>query len=713
MPPASGHRDGPTDVALARRAPHPVSREEYIEAMTAATPACPHCGTPVPAGARACSNCGADVSGQQGQVATAYSAPGTAMRMGITQGSLQDALQRATIGEYEVKGELGHGGMASVFLAHDIALDRKVAIKVMSPALFSTAGMVERFKREARTAASLSHPHIIPIFAVRESPEIVYFVMKFVEGRSLESIGHQLGQMPVPLVQAILYQVGSALGYAHRRGVVHRDVKPANIMIDADGWSVVTDFGIAKVAESQGLTQTGATIGTPSYMSPEQCAAKRELTGASDQYSLGIVAYEMLSGRLPFQAETTVGLLFAHVHETPEPVGDLRPDLPEPIAAAVMRMLAKEPEDRWPDIETAVGALGGTPIGHDDPIHAQLVELAGGRAQSPAETIRTPISPLPANRMAAPPATRTATPQERRPVTRTGSTPPPARPTPAARRRSPWLWALPILAVAGIAAWWFLGRGTEAPPATLTSAATSAAVETVKVVEPARPETVRLGTPAPTLPPTQVSDSARAPVAPRPAPRNRLDRAEENAYRLTEANAAARRIGAAAAGASAAELAAGDSDARAAEGLARAGRYAEASARLAAAMTAWTNAQTAAQGRPRREGRLAARTELEQVAAEFAAAFSAKSLPRLRVVYPRMTEAQAQEWGQLFLQARDITMQLNIGNVNRIGPAEVEATLAGSYEFTDMRGGSAESRTVSWAATLRLTPMGWRIIALR
>ncbi|HEY6060625.1 MAG TPA: protein kinase [Gemmatimonadales bacterium] len=688
--------------------------------MTAATPSCPHCGTLVPAGARACSNCGADVSGQQGQVATAFSAPGTGMRMGITQGSLQDALQRATVGEYEVRGELGHGGMASVFLAKDLALDRKVAIKVMSPALFSTAGMVERFKREARTAASLSHPHIIPIFAVRESPEIVYFVMKYVEGRSLESIGHQLGQMPIPLVQAILYQVGSALGYAHRRGVVHRDVKPANIMIDADGWSVVTDFGIAKVAETQGLTQTGATIGTPSYMSPEQCAAKQQLTGASDQYSLGIVAYEMLAGRLPFQAETTVGLLFAHVHETPPPIGDLRPDVPEPIASAVMRMLAKEPEDRWHDIETAVSALGGAPIGHDDPIRAQLVELAGGRTQTPAETIRTPISPLPANRAAAPPATRTATPQERRPATRTGTTPPPARPAAVARRRSPLLFVLPIVAIAGIAAWWFLGRGAESPAASVTNAGPAAAIETVKVVEPARPETVRLATPTPAPEPntTPPRDSGRVPPPGRTAatpatPRNRLDRVAETAYRLTEAQAAARRIGAASAGATAAELAAGDADARAAESLARDGRYAEASARLAAAITSWTNAQLGAQGRPRREGRVAARNDLEQLAAEFATAFSAKSLPRLRVVYPRMTEAQSQEWGQLFLQARDITMVLNVGNVNRLGPSEVEATLSGSYEFTEMRGGSAESRTVSWQATLRLTPMGWRIMALR
>src|SRR5712692_7491503 len=426
-------------------------------------PTCPRCGTAVTAGARACSNCGAYVSGQQVQSATSYASPGDATRIGISQGGLIDALRRATVGDYEIKGELGHGGMASVFLAHEVALDRKVAIKVMSPALFSTAGMVERFKREARTSASLSHPHIIPIFAVRESSEIVYFVMKFIEGRSLESVVHQLGQMPIPLVQAILYQVGSALGYAHRRGVVHRDIKPANIMIDADGWSVVTDFGIAKVAESKGLTQTGATIGTPSYMSPEQCAAKTELTGASDQYSLGVVA---------------------HVHETPPSIADIRPDIPADVADAVMRMLAKEPAERWPDIETAVGALGGTPIAHDDPIRAQLVELAGGRSQSPAETIRTPMSPVPANRLVPPPATRTATPKERRPATRTGPSAPsaPRAPAPIASKRSPLLYGLPLLVVGGIAAWWFLGRDKSAAP-TAAPPPPLGAVETMRVAQ--------------------------------------------------------------------------------------------------------------------------------------------------------------------------------------------------------------------------------------
>src|SRR5713101_6480813 len=201
--------------------------------------ACGRCGTQVPPGARHCPTCGADVSSQQGQVATAYVTAEDAARMAQGQSAQLDALRRATLGHYDIHGELGQGGMATVYLAHDIALDRKVAIKVMSPALFATAGMVERFKREARTAAALSHPHIIPSYAVRDGADCVYFAMKFVEGRSLESITRAAGPLPLPLVRAVLYQVGEALGYAHRRGVVHRDVKPANVMLDTGGWVVV------------------------------------------------------------------------------------------------------------------------------------------------------------------------------------------------------------------------------------------------------------------------------------------------------------------------------------------------------------------------------------------------------------------------------------------------------------------------------------------
>jgi serine/threonine-protein kinase len=213
----------------------------------ATSPTCARCGESVTAGARFCMKCGSDVSGEQGGASTSVMEPA------VDENAIAlELLKKATIGDYEILRELGRGGMAAVYLAHDIALDRKVAVKVMSPALLLMGeGMVERFKREARTAANLSHPNIIPIYAVRSSGKSLFFVMKFIPGRSLESIIKELGPMPVPLVRALLQQVGSALGYAHRNGIVHRDVKPANIMIDEEGWAFVTDFGIAKAAENR------------------------------------------------------------------------------------------------------------------------------------------------------------------------------------------------------------------------------------------------------------------------------------------------------------------------------------------------------------------------------------------------------------------------------------------------------------------------------
>jgi serine/threonine-protein kinase len=265
--------------------------------------------------------------------------------------------------------------MATVYLAHDLALDRKVAVKVMSPEQYAKHDMAERFKREARTAAGVSHPHIIPIYSVREVDDLVFFVMKYVEGRPLDVIISNGGALPIPIVHAILSQVGSALDFAHRHRIVHRDIKPANILIDEDGWAMVTDFGIAKVAQTRGLTMTGGTMGTPTYMSPEQCVGG-EITGASDQYSLGIVAYQMLVGELPFEADTVMSSMWAHVNEPPRPVQEARPDCPEAMAGAISRMLEKQPARRWPQVADAIESMGPLQESQDDMTQASMVRLA-------------------------------------------------------------------------------------------------------------------------------------------------------------------------------------------------------------------------------------------------------------------------------------------------------------------------------------------------
>ncbi|HKN67006.1 MAG TPA: Ig-like domain-containing protein [Gemmatimonadaceae bacterium] len=312
-------------------------------------------------------------------------------------------LRAATAGEFDILRELGRGGMAAVYLAHEVALNRKVAIKVMSPALLTGEGMVRRFRQEAVTVANMSHPHIITIHAVRQIEDLHFFVMKFVEGRSLEHIVRSSGALPIRTVRGLLWMVGNALAYAHRRGVVHRDVKPANILIDEDGNAVVTDFGIAKLvardngvprASRGGETQTGVIVGTPTYMSPEQCLA-RPVSAASDQYSLGLVAYELLTGRPPFSGSPFV-VMHAHTEKPAPAVRDLRPDCDPELDAAVQRMLAKDPAQRWPTVQHALAALGAAPLGDTDPARMTLAELSMPASFRRSDEVLRPAAATPA-----------------------------------------------------------------------------------------------------------------------------------------------------------------------------------------------------------------------------------------------------------------------------------------------------------------------------
>ena len=282
-----------------------------------------------------------------------------------TEALLRHRLEAAVAGEFRVGRLLGRGGMGAVFEAHDPALDRSVAIKVMLPQLVSLEA-IERFRREARTVARLDHPNIVPVFAVREAAGIVFLVMRYVEGITLETRLRAGGPLPISTAQSILAQVGAALAHAHHLGVVHRDVKPSNVMIGSDTWAVVTDFGLAKVHNVPELTATGTTVGTPSYMSPEQCA-DAPVTAASDQYSLGVMAYEMLTGTVPFRASTIAALVKQHLFDDPPPLAQVLPGCPPALCEAVTRMLRKRPEERWPSIDQAVRHIGSVaaPIDED------------------------------------------------------------------------------------------------------------------------------------------------------------------------------------------------------------------------------------------------------------------------------------------------------------------------------------------------------------
>jgi serine/threonine protein kinase len=227
---------------------------------------------------------------------------------------LIERVRRATLGRFDVIATLGEGGMATVFLARDLALDRQVAIKVMKPSLMSSPAAIGRFRKEARVVAALDHPHIISIFAVGEDAELAFYVMRYVEGRALNHVITDDGALSFRRAESIIAAVGAALHYAHRRGVIHRDVKPANIMLDHDDWVIVTDFGIAKHDDGDRLTVSGHVFGTPHYMSPEYFNGG-EIGPASDQYALGVVAFELLTGTMPFPGDTIGQVMRGHLFD--------------------------------------------------------------------------------------------------------------------------------------------------------------------------------------------------------------------------------------------------------------------------------------------------------------------------------------------------------------------------------------------------------------
>ena len=267
---------------------------------------------------------------------------------------MTDSLTARVVGalghQYQVESEIGRGGMSVVYRARDIRLNRTVAIKVLPPELAYDPAIRTRFTREAQTSAQLSHAHIVPIYDVGEREGIAYFVMALVTGGNLAALLAREPRQPIDEVRRLLSEIADALAYAHTRGVIHRDIKPDNILIDADtGRAIVTDFGIARAIEAgTRLTITGNALGTPQYMSPEQAVGEREVDGRSDIYSLGVVAYQMITGRLPFTGGNTMALLLKHVNERPLPIVDLRPDAPKPLRDAIERALMKAPEDRWP-----------------------------------------------------------------------------------------------------------------------------------------------------------------------------------------------------------------------------------------------------------------------------------------------------------------------------------------------------------------------------
>jgi serine/threonine protein kinase len=275
---------------------------------------------------------------------------------------------------YVVGHEIGRGGMGIVYRARDARLKRDVAVKVLPPELAFRQEIRTRFLREAELAAQLSHPNIVPIYTVDERDGLVYFVMAFVDGATLGARLEARGRLAVADVRRLMREIADALAYAHAKGVVHRDIKPDNILLTAGSdRAMVTDFGIARavddaptdphgVAAGTRLTATGVAMGTPAYMSPEQCAGDRVIDGRSDLYALGVLGYHMLTGAPPFLGGNSASILVKQITEQPTPIAERRADVPPDLAAIIMRLLQKSPSDRLPDAAAVIAALDGGPI---------------------------------------------------------------------------------------------------------------------------------------------------------------------------------------------------------------------------------------------------------------------------------------------------------------------------------------------------------------
>jgi hypothetical protein len=343
---------------------------------------CSRCGTETDDNAKFCPSCGLDFSTVTG-----------ATQEGSAEVDEFDAVRDALQVEWDLESELGRGGMAIVFKAHDKNLQRDVAIKVLPFSLAFDKQFVERFQREARTSAQLEHPHIIPIYRVAKSGRVIYFVMKYLRGGSLSEKLEQRGKLGIDEIRRMLAETAGALNYAHQHQIVHRDIKPDNIMFDELGHAVLTDFGIAKAATGTRLTGTGMSIGTPHYMSPEQARAQ-QLDGRSDVYSLGVVAYQCLTGQVPFDGEDAFSIGYKHIMEE-VPTPPLATQAERELFEVIRRMMAKSPDDRFQAAEELVALLQSGRSAEEIAPRPSLAE-APTAVIRPSEVelaMRTPVTP--------------------------------------------------------------------------------------------------------------------------------------------------------------------------------------------------------------------------------------------------------------------------------------------------------------------------------
>ena len=576
--------------------------------------------------------------------------------------SLQEQLQTALGRAYLLERELGGGGMSRVFLALETALDRKVVVKVLLPEL--AAGVnVDRFRREIQLAAQLQHPHIVPLLAAGEADELPYFIMPFVVGESLRARVAREGELPISETVRILRDVVSALAYAHARGVVHRDVKPDNVLLSG-GVAVVTDFGVAKAVSASsdikgagGVTSLGVALGTPMYMAPEQATASPQIDHRADLYALGVVTYEMLTGQPPFAGRSPQAVLAAQVVEDPQPVERRRPAVPPMLASLVNDCLAKRPADR--------------PQSAGDVMHVldAIATPSGGTAPTTAVRIRDTV----AGRVQ--------------------------------RRRWPMFAALAALAALVVGGALLLRPTPSQPPAQAQAPGPAPVLAPADSVETAASEPA---VQPPVQPPVRRPAEGRAPpAAPLPTPRRPAPSPSPPSAALPAPSAGpTARIHPDSVAAAPAESL---PHIRAAEPAPESAAPAPATPPARAPARAAAPAPPSA---PPPATPVDPRPAIQGAVAEYAAAVEAQSLSGLRAVYPMMTAAQAQDWEQFFKLVRDVKAQLAIARLE-VANGTAEAQVSGTYTYLNTSTQRAERQPVSFRATFRRDGERWRVFQIR
>ena len=613
--------------------------------------------------------------------------------------NLIDRLQNAIADRYVIQREVGRGGMANVYLAHDVRHDRAVAVKVLRPELGVLLG-AERFLREIRVVARLQHPHILPVHDSGEVDGALYYVMPYVEGASLRERLRTEGMLPVPEATRIAGEVAGALDLAHRRGVIHRDIKPGNILF-VDGHAVVADFGIARAVHAAGgemwetITDSGVALGTPAYMSPEQAVGSAALDARADIYSLGCVLYEMLVGEPPFVGSGGEVLIARRFTEDPPRASETRAGVSNALDEVVAKALARNPTDRFVNARELMDALAALAV-----------------TTQPSQAIRV------------------ASPASRRPVA--------------------LAVASALVAVSAIAVW-LTQRARRVEPQAAPAAADTVAQrrEGPSTPVPGQPATPSVAAPAA---PVVAADSARGesrgPASRDSDPVATAARAEaarlDSGFRSAAASALDVRQRALASGATATDLARGDSILGIARGLASRGRFSDAMQRVSLVTSSWTAAAQSAAAARRTADSIAAastaqpttritppvrdtaptpvvtapatppadpRVEITAVLGRYARALESRSLSELQAAYPGMTGAQRRSWEQFFQNVQTMRANLTIADLDVSGDV-AQARIAGEYRYTSGSARRQENQPVSFRATFRREGGSWRLAAV-